>query len=147
MVVHPIPYGFSDQPSEWITTLGKLSELDFDTLIPGHGDVQLGKTYVQRLAGMLRSVQTQVKAGIDAGLDLESVRKRVDLSEFEKQFAGDDPVYRYYFREYFATPNVERTFKELKTKTATQSRNVDAASRLCTKSPFGRSSLRLRRPM
>ena len=130
MVVHPIPYGFSDQPSEWITTLGKLSELDFDTLIPGHGDVQIGKTYVQRLAGMLRSVQTQVKAGIDAGLDLESVRKRVDLSEVEKQFAGADPVYRYYFQEYFATPNVERTFKELKTKTTTQSRNVDAAPQI-----------------
>ena len=44
---------------------------------------------------------------------LKVSEKRVDLSEFEKQFAGDDPVYRYYFREYFSTPNVERTFKEL----------------------------------
>lgn len=116
MVVHPIPYGFSEQPSEWLDTLGRLSELDFDTLVPGHGDVQTGKAYVQRLMSMLRAVQTQVKAGAEAGLDLEGVRKRVDLSEFERQFAGDDPVLRYFFREYFSDPNVERTYKELKAR-------------------------------
>lgn len=65
---------------------------------------------------------------VDAGGAPSSAR--VDLSEVEKQFAGDDPVYRYYFQEYFATPNVERTFKELKTKTTTQSSNVDAASQI-----------------
>jgi len=116
MVVHPIPYGFSEQPSEWLDTLGKLSELDFATLVPGHGEVQTGKAYLQRLMSMLGAVLTRVKAGVDAGLDLEGVRKRVDLSGFERQFAGDDLIYRYYFHEYFSEPLVERTFKELKAR-------------------------------
>ncbi|HWS87774.1 MAG TPA: MBL fold metallo-hydrolase [Pyrinomonadaceae bacterium] len=116
MVVHPVPYGFSEQPSEWLDTLGRLSELDFDTLVPGHGEVQRGKDYVRSLMSLIRSVQTQVKAGAGAGLDLEGVRRRVDLSEFERQFAGDDPILRYFFREYFSDPNVERTYKELKAR-------------------------------
>jgi glyoxylase-like metal-dependent hydrolase (beta-lactamase superfamily II) len=112
MVVHPFPYGFSEQPLEWLTTLGKLDALDFDTLIPGHGEAQ-GKTYLRTVMSLLQSVQDQVRAGIAAGLDLEGVRGRVDLSGFERDLAGDDPVYRYYFREYFADPHVERVFQAL----------------------------------
>lgn len=114
MVVHPIPYGFSEDPLEWLVTLGKLSERDFDTLIPGHGDVQAGKAYLQKLMSLLGAVQEQVKAGMAAGLDLEGVRKRVDLAEFEKTFAGDDPIYRYYFHEYTSGPLIEQTFEDLK---------------------------------
>jgi len=114
MVVHPIPYGFSDTPLEWLNTLEKLSALDLDTLIPGHGEVQAGKTYLQQLMNLLRAVQSQVRAGIEAGLDMEGVRKRVDVAGFEKDFAHDDPIYRYYFRVYLSDPLIERTFKELK---------------------------------
>ena len=114
MVVHPIPYGFSETPLEWLVTLGKLSELDFDTLVPGHGEVQ-GRDYLKKLMSLLTSVQAQVRAGVTAGLNLESVRKRVDVSAFEKSFAGDDPIYRYYFRLYTSEPMIDRTFKKLKT--------------------------------
>jgi glyoxylase-like metal-dependent hydrolase (beta-lactamase superfamily II) len=114
MVVHPIPYAFSEDPVEWLVTLGKVSELNFDTLIPGHGEVQQGKVYLQKLMSLLRSVQTQVRAGVTAGLDLEGVRTQIDVSGFEKDFAGDNPVYRYYFREYTSDPLIERTFKRLK---------------------------------
>lgn len=114
MVVHPIPYAFSEDPLEWLVTLGKLSELNFDTLIPGHGEVQQGKVYLQKLMSLLRSIQTQVRAGMGAGLDLEGVRKQINVSGFEKDFAGDDPIYRHYFREYTSDPLIERTFKKLK---------------------------------
>lgn len=116
MVVHPFPYGFSERPLEWLGTLGKLSELDFQHLIPGHGEVQQGRAYLRSVMGLLRSVQEQVGAGVAAGLDLEGVRGKVDLSAFERQFAGDDPVLRYFFRDYFSTPNVERTFRQLTAK-------------------------------
>lgn len=116
MVVHPFPYGFSEQPLEWLKTLGKLAELDFDYLIPGHGEVQHGKTYLHSVMSLLQAVQDQVKAGVAAGLDLDGVRKQVDLSRFERQFAGDDPVYRYFFRDYFSDPNIERTFRQMTAK-------------------------------
>lgn len=116
MVVHPVPYGFSKTPFEWLQTLGKLSQLDFDTLIPGHGEVQTGKTYLEKLMSLLQSIQQQVRAGIEAGLDFENVKKQVDISKFEREFAGDDPIKRYFFKEYFVIPAVKETFDSIKTK-------------------------------
>jgi cyclase len=116
MVVHPFPYGFSEQPLEWSKTLGKLAEFDFEYLIPGHGEVQHGKAYLRAIESLLQSVQAQVKDGIAVGADLETVRKKVNLSTFEKEFAGGDPVYRYFFKDYFSDPNIERTFKVLQQK-------------------------------
>lgn len=113
MATQPVPFGFSEHPLEWQKTLGKLLELDFDTIIPGHGGVQTGKTYIQSMINLLQSVQDQTKAGIADGLDAEGVRKKVDLSKFEKEFVGDDPIYRYYFKIWFADPNIRQTFKVL----------------------------------
>ncbi len=114
MVVHPFPYGFSKQPVEWLATLGKLAALDFDHLVPGHGDVQHGKAYLRSVIELLTSVQEQVAAGVRAGLDLAAVQERVDLSRFERQMAGDDPVKRYFFRVYFAEPAMREAYATLK---------------------------------
>jgi glyoxylase-like metal-dependent hydrolase (beta-lactamase superfamily II) len=112
MVVHPFPYGSSEQPSEWITTLGKLSALDFEHLVPGHGEVQHGKAYVGRVIELVKNVRTQVRAARAAGLDLEGTKKKVDLSAFERELLGDDPVGRYFFRQNFAEPAIAAAFKE-----------------------------------
>lgn len=116
MITEPVPFGFSRFPLEWRQTLEQVSRLEFDTLIPGHGELQTGKTYLQKVMNLLQSSQEQVRRAIDAGADLEAVKKQVDLTGFENDFGGGNPVYRYYFREYFSIPNVERTFNELKTK-------------------------------
>ncbi len=116
MVTQPVPFGYSRFPLEWKETLNRLSQLDFDTLVPGHGEVQQGKDYVRSLMSLLQAVQDQVRAGAAAGLDLEAVRGKINLSEFVQRFAGDDVVNRYYFHEYFIVPNVERTFNALKAR-------------------------------
>ena len=116
MITEPVPFGFSRFPLEWRQTLKQISQLDFDTLIPGHGEIQTGKSYLQKVENLLQSVQEQVKRGMDAGLDLEGVKKQVDLTNCENEFGGDNPVYRYYFREYFSKPNVERTFNQTKAR-------------------------------
>ncbi|HEY0160861.1 MAG TPA: MBL fold metallo-hydrolase [Thermoanaerobaculia bacterium] len=112
MVVHPFPFGSSPHPSEWIATLGRLAALDFEQLIPGHGDVQQGKAHVRRTIDLVQSVRTQVRAARAAGLDLEATRAKVDLAPFEREVLGDDPVARYFFRQNFTEPAVAAAFKE-----------------------------------
>ncbi len=113
MVVHPIPYGFSRHSPAWTNTLDSLAGLDFDILIPGHGEVQRGKAYLDRVRALLRDVQSQIGRGLDRGLDLEGIRREMDLDRWREAFAGDDPVLRYFFREYFSDPNVERTYNAM----------------------------------
>jgi len=109
MVVHPIPYGFSRSPLEWAQTLDALALLKFDVLIPGHGAVQAGTAYLHQVRALLASVQSQVRRGMAEDLDLERIRATVNLEVERDQFAGQDPVLRYYFTEYFEKPNVSRT--------------------------------------
>ena len=111
MVVDPIPYGYSVEPLQWIETLKKLEKLDFDVLIPGHGDIK-GKPYVRALIATLESIQTQMRAAVAKGLDLDAARRVVDISAFEKEQAGDDPVKRYYLRRYFFDPATQQAFNK-----------------------------------
>lgn len=97
MVVHPFPYGSSTTADEWIVTMGKLAALDFDYLVPGHGEIQRGKTYLGRVIELVKTV----RANPDA-----------DLSAFEREMAGDDPILRYYFQELFVKPAVAEAKKK-----------------------------------
>ncbi|MCZ6727387.1 MAG: MBL fold metallo-hydrolase [Acidobacteria bacterium] len=116
MVVHPIPFGFSRDPLEWAETLDSLALLEFDVLIPGHGDVQEGKAYLRQVRALLGEVQAQVRRAIAEGLDLEGVRALVDLSAERELFSQGDPVLGYYFTDYFISPNVTRTHNALTAK-------------------------------
>jgi len=113
MVVHPIPYGFSHFPLEWASTLDALAALDFDILIPGHGEVQTDRVYLDQVRDLLRDVRTQVQRGIDNGQDLETIRQHIDLSRQQRLFARDDPVLRYFFTEYFSNAHITRTYRAL----------------------------------
>ena len=45
---------------------------------------------------------------VGKGLDLEAARREINVSAFEKQQGGDDPVRRYYFAHTFPIPRHDR---------------------------------------
>ena len=106
MVTEPVPYGFTTDPNAWVETLTRLSELDFTTMVPGHGAVQKDKTCLLRLIEMNRSLQEQVRSAVADGLDLAATRARVDLSEFRAQFTRGDPIAEYRFETWYQRPAV-----------------------------------------
>lgn len=111
MVVHPVPYGFSKNPLAWMETLKKLSELEFDYLVPGHGELQSGKTYVSDVLGLLNSVHVRVKTGIGKGTTMESLKKEIDLTTFTRKYLNDDPVAIFRFERWFSNPAIENAYK------------------------------------
>ena len=56
------------------------------------------------------------------GLSVEETLALDHLSALKDEFAGDDPVVRYYFDEYFAKPNVTRTYQAIVDAEAPESR-------------------------
>lgn len=111
-VVHPIPYGFSKSPGEWLATLKKARALDFEILIPGHGEIQHGKKYIDLLINTIENISGQVKAGKSKGLNLEEIRNSLKVSSFETHFTNDDKLLQYYFNEYFIQPLTKSFFEE-----------------------------------
>jgi glyoxylase-like metal-dependent hydrolase (beta-lactamase superfamily II) len=95
LLVHPIPYTYDGYPAEWAQTLQSMAQLDFETIVPGHGPVLHGKAYLYLVSDLLKSAIEQLRARIrqigHPGFHrLDDVKDAVDLTPFRIKFAGDD---------------------------------------------------------
>lgn len=111
---HPVPFGFTSTPVEWLKTLQIASELDFKILIPGHGAVQYDKQYMMTVIKMLESLQSQITKCIEQGYSLDQIRRAITITEFEEALTKKDKFLEYYFNEYFKVPVVERFYKDIR---------------------------------
>jgi len=110
--VTPIPYGFGSFPGPWIEALDRLADLDFELLIPGHGEVQRDRAALRDLQALLRDVRAQVGAAVARGLDLEATRKAIDLTAWRRKLAGDEPYPTMLFEGWWTSPIVRSAWLE-----------------------------------
>ena len=103
---HPVPYMFGGFPVDFPNTLEKLATLDFQTIVPGHGEVLHDKSYIAQVADLMKAVNWEVEKEINEGKTLEEVQEQLPKSfEVEKwraKFAGDDEENKDFFDESFA---------------------------------------------
>ncbi|MCY4377065.1 MAG: MBL fold metallo-hydrolase, partial [Spirochaetaceae bacterium] len=75
-------YGNGGSAAEWPATLTGLLALDFDTVIPGHGEI-LGKDDVRTFRAKLETVLDRVRAEIAAGATRDDIASRVDTADLD----------------------------------------------------------------
>lgn len=108
LVVHPVPYMFSGFPSEYVRTLQALERLEYDVLVPGHGEVLRGARahgYVDALGAfttaVIGAVEQQVAVIGNGQRNLvpvrEAVQKTFDVAPWRERFSGGDPDNRDFF--------------------------------------------------
>jgi len=92
----------SDYPDDWIESLKRVEQLEFDTLVPGHGKIGR-KEHVRLFRGYLEDLRAAVVDQIKKGAGLEEAKKAVQLPKYEKwaRYADWFPenvegMYRYY---------------------------------------------------
>ena len=99
----PVPYFFAGYPEGVARTLRRLLELDVKAIVPGHGDVMHDKTYMRAVVEMVEAIVGQVNAAVvrigSLSARLEDVRPQIDVTEYRRRFAGDDPHNQEYFDE------------------------------------------------
>lgn len=82
---------------EWAQTLDHLEALDFDAVIPGHGEVLKGKAHLDGFRAYLKDFWEQVAALRREGVPATDAAKRVDLRRHQPAFPsitaqGADPA-------------------------------------------------------
>jgi len=87
--------GFVD---EWPDTLEKLKALDFDDVIPGHGDPFKGKERIDWFEAYLRDLWQQASKLHDEHVPAPDAAKRIDMSAHKAHYAsiqapGVNPAY------------------------------------------------------
>jgi glyoxylase-like metal-dependent hydrolase (beta-lactamase superfamily II) len=80
LMVPFIPYMGDAHVDEWPATLEKLKELDFDTLLPGHGPIVQGKERIDFLQAYLRDLWTNTAALKASGLSAEQAAQQIDMT-------------------------------------------------------------------
>jgi cyclase len=103
VLVAPVPYFFAGYPEGLARTLRRLLELDAKAIVPGHGDVMHDTSYLRAVVEMIETIVGQVNAAIvrigSLSARLEDVRPQIDVAEYRRRFAGDDPHNQEYFDE------------------------------------------------
>ena len=114
LVDSPVPYLYGGFPVEQIATLKRMNELDFETLVPGHGNVLKGKAFVQQEIELIEAVVAAMNREIGRVSTepktrfaeiKKAVEQAVDMRVWREKFAGDDPGEREFF-EVFAWPGL-----------------------------------------
>ncbi|MEW6320333.1 MAG: MBL fold metallo-hydrolase [Acidobacteriota bacterium] len=65
--------------TEWIATIEALKQVDFDTVLPGHGQAFTGKAKLDHWQAYLRDFWAQAQKFHQAGVPWEEAAKQVDL--------------------------------------------------------------------
>src|SRR6266852_1505528 len=71
---------------EWITTLEALKNLDFDTVLPGHGVPFHEKSLITAYQGYLKDLISKVAELRKQGLSAEETAQKVDLTSHKSDF-------------------------------------------------------------
>jgi glyoxylase-like metal-dependent hydrolase (beta-lactamase superfamily II) len=121
IVVLPIPYGIGSYPRDWIAALQGIRALPFDTLVPGHGDVQHDRASIDQLISTLAAVREQVGALVAKGLDLEATRKALDTSSFAAAYTLSDPLRQQLFNAWWVQPITRSAWLEARGEPIVQS--------------------------
>jgi cyclase len=73
---------------EWIDTIEKLKAVDFETVLPGHGQAFRGKTKLDHWQAYLRDFWTQAQKFHKAGVPWEEAARQVDLRSQAVNYPG-----------------------------------------------------------
>jgi glyoxylase-like metal-dependent hydrolase (beta-lactamase superfamily II) len=68
-------------PNEWADSLDALKKLDFDTVLPGHGDAFTDNAKIDYFQAYLRDVWSEVSRLKQQGVSAEDASKRADLTK------------------------------------------------------------------
>jgi cyclase len=89
-----VPMMAGSYPMKWIGVLESIDKLDWNFVIPGHGEVQQGRESLEEFKAYLTDLAAGAKQAADKGLTQEQAAKSIDLSKYSKMphFADRNPA-------------------------------------------------------
>lgn len=88
--------------SNWIRFLDQISEMQIETVIPGHGTIVKGKEGFQTLKEYFIKIKTKVQEMVKLGKKLEEIQKELIF-----------PEYQGWGKTKFFTGTIEKIYREL----------------------------------
>ena len=80
-------YGNGGSGAEWAATLDGVLQLEFDTVIPGHGPV-LTKDDVRTFRNKFEQLTSRMSALIDSGVNRDDIVEQLDIADLDWPLSG-----------------------------------------------------------
>lgn len=90
LLTEGLPYMGDSYPLDWISTLSRLSFLDFEQVLPGHGSVFSGKEKIEHLRAYLRDLWEGAQKLHLENVSAERAAAELDLSGHAEHFPQID---------------------------------------------------------
>jgi cyclase len=113
LLVAPIPFAFDSPMTDWSDTLQRLDDMDARILVPGHGAAQYDGHYLESVRALLEATAQRVRSARDDGAEFGDLAESVNLDDFLREFAGDDPERLWAWKSYFVTPGLQSAWTSL----------------------------------
>lgn len=107
VVTKTIPFFGHSTPYEWLESLELMEEMDFDILVPGHGNIS-EKSCISDMRKSIMACMDAVKRAIDKGMTLEEAQDRVRLNIFFPDLREDKKTLMWLQRT-----NISHLYKTL----------------------------------
>jgi len=120
LVTVPCPFPGTAYFAGWIHSLDALLARRAAVIVPGHGDVQHDDAYVRMVRELVAFTLARARDAVRRGVPLDTLQKQIDFAPFVQRFAGDDPVRRAAFENFYAQPAVPRAYEEAKLDSTAQ---------------------------
>ena len=78
-------------PQDWVASLDALKKLDFQTVLPGHGEAFTDRAKIDYFQAYLRDVWTETSRLKKEGVSSEEAAKRVDMTKHKGQLPIQAP--------------------------------------------------------
>ena len=91
VVTQGTPFFHQALPDEWIKSLQYIEKLDFDKVIPGHGEVK-DKSYIQQMIKIIHTWTDPVIGMVKKGMTLEEAQKQMTAIKEFADLARNSPI-------------------------------------------------------
>ena len=88
MLTAGLPYMGDGYVNDWIATLERLKSLDFDWIVPGHGDPYQDRERIDHLQAYFRDLWAQAVSLHGRGVTAEDAAAQIDLTAHAENFRG-----------------------------------------------------------
>ena len=115
LLVNPISFALSSYPTGWLATLERISGLEANAIIPGHGEPVHDQTLLRTHIAIFRELLRLGRAARTAGLTVEQARTAAlpAVHDLMVTLTHDDPGLNQQFGIYLVDWYLRRVYQEL----------------------------------
>ncbi len=100
-----LPYAGHGYPKDWLHTLKQINQLEFDRVIPGHGDLHQNKEQLLLITELLSDSIQQAEKAIAKGLTEKEFLDTINLELYRQKLARKDELagraFNHFIPEFF----------------------------------------------